>query len=423
MNPVSKLSLHQGRPSSLKRRLAAAVLTGLLSVAPAAAASGYRIGAGDMLAVAVFNQKALSGQFKVGPEGTIDFPLAGRISVAGMTSAAIAEKLRSALAGRIPSGSEPSVEVVEYAPVFVVGDVEKPGQYQFRPGMIALELVALGGGGRRTEAAAAANPTLQIIAAEEQLYDLRLQRFNQETIRARLTAEATGSAFAPATPDAGPSIDALAAERVVENEKTIFRLRKSIFEGRNTALDAQVASFREEIEALTAGIAMQKQEVDSLQQETDIAEGLTERGVTAKTRLLALQREVSAMKRNSLELGSFLARAQQRVLEVQYQKAELKHTRESEIAEAMRTLDLESAATAKKISSLQRTLGELGVERPETPRDSGSIALSVVRQDGAEHREIPIAELTEIQPRDILRVRRVFTGPTDEASADRPGAG
>ncbi|WP_029351222.1 polysaccharide biosynthesis/export family protein [Bosea sp. 117] len=400
--------------------VAALALCLLPARAPAQDANGYRVGPGDTLAVAVFDQPTLSGRFRIGPEGRINFPLLGELPVAGQTQGEIVARLQQALERRVPADATISIEVVEYAPVFVVGDVERPGQYQYRPGMIALELMALGGGVRRSESSTREAPALQIIALQEGLYGLRLQRFRQQAMRERLSAEAAGAAYAPGRAEPQGPLDIATVERILANEGKLFALRKLIFEQRQKSLDDQRASYQAEISSLAASRALQANEIKLLQQETDIAQSLQEKGMGTRPRVFGLQRELSEMKRNALELESFQARAQQRLLEIDYQKAELKNVRDSEVAEGLRQLDVEIAATEAKIAASTQSLAELGQTQPNLPGAPATIRLSTVRDDAGTHREVAVDELTEVRPRDILRVTRNFGPPPPGREATGP---
>jgi polysaccharide export outer membrane protein len=107
----------------------------------------YRLEAGDQIAVVTFADRDLSGHFRISETGTIALPLLGTLHAGGMT----APELQSAIADRLIGlklFTKPSVtvEVLEYQPVYVLGDVNNPGRYRFTPGMTVLGAVALAGG-------------------------------------------------------------------------------------------------------------------------------------------------------------------------------------------------------------------------------------------------------------------------------------
>ncbi|HYZ32764.1 MAG TPA: polysaccharide biosynthesis/export family protein [Crenalkalicoccus sp.] len=114
---------------------------------PEESRSAYRLGPQDQLRVTVFNDPRLTGEFRVSDAGTVAIPLVGSIHAAGRTAPeverAIEAEMRQKQLFRDPSVA---VEVTQYRPIFVLGQVEHGGQFSFQPGMSALTAVALAGG-------------------------------------------------------------------------------------------------------------------------------------------------------------------------------------------------------------------------------------------------------------------------------------
>ncbi|GBR00874.1 polysaccharide biosynthesis/export family protein [Acetobacter oeni] len=117
-------------------------------LAPLPPATGfYRLGAGDQIRVLTYNDPQLSNTFTVGDVGTIAFPLIGAVKAAGETSQGLASELSNALSSRgLLHNPSISVEVTQYRPIFILGEVSRPGQYQYLPGMTMQSAVALAGG-------------------------------------------------------------------------------------------------------------------------------------------------------------------------------------------------------------------------------------------------------------------------------------
>ncbi|NHO32314.1 polysaccharide export protein [Acetobacter sp. LMG 1636] len=107
----------------------------------------YRLGAGDQVRVLTYNDPQLSNTFFVADTGTIAFPLIGIVQAAGETPQSLANELTKTLSSRgLLRDPSVSVEVMKYRPVFILGEVSKPGQYQYIPGMTMQSAVALAGG-------------------------------------------------------------------------------------------------------------------------------------------------------------------------------------------------------------------------------------------------------------------------------------
>lgn len=107
----------------------------------------YRLGAEDKLKVTVFGEADLSGEFVVDSSGVIAVPYVGQIPVKGLTlrefERTYATKLKDAEILRDP---RVSAEVTSFRPIYVLGEVKKPGQYAYVSGMTVQKAVALAEG-------------------------------------------------------------------------------------------------------------------------------------------------------------------------------------------------------------------------------------------------------------------------------------
>jgi polysaccharide export outer membrane protein len=92
------------------------------------ATEGYTLRQGDRLQVSVWKEDALNREVRVLPDGSISFPLVGRVVVSGLSTMEVEQRIRDGLRRYIP---EAVVSVVVIAPegntVYVLGKVVKPG--------------------------------------------------------------------------------------------------------------------------------------------------------------------------------------------------------------------------------------------------------------------------------------------------------
>ena len=101
---------------------------------------------GDRIKVTVFGEDRLSGDYEIDGSGLVSLPLTGSATAAGLTQrefeSALAEKLRRAYL------KEPQVTVdrVAMRPFYILGEVEKPGEYSYRSGLDIWRAMALAGG-------------------------------------------------------------------------------------------------------------------------------------------------------------------------------------------------------------------------------------------------------------------------------------
>jgi polysaccharide export outer membrane protein len=120
---------------------------GDLPMLPPPTSTTYQLGAGDQVRVITFDVPQLTNTFTVGDDGTIAFPLVGTVAARGLTSKGLASEISSELIHKslMPNPSV-SVEIAEYRPISVLGEVNHPGQYPYQPGLTMLGAVALAGG-------------------------------------------------------------------------------------------------------------------------------------------------------------------------------------------------------------------------------------------------------------------------------------
>jgi protein involved in polysaccharide export with SLBB domain len=107
-----------------------------------------RIGVDDTFDVRVYGEAELSGMFRVATDGTVDYPLAGRLQVAGLRTGEIQELLVSKLKDKYLK--EPQVVVTikdrNSQKISVLGQVSKPGQVGYYPNMTIVDAIASAGG-------------------------------------------------------------------------------------------------------------------------------------------------------------------------------------------------------------------------------------------------------------------------------------
>ena len=117
-----------------------------LLAAGAAAAGGadYEIGPGDVLKVVVLGQAEMSGEFRVDPEGMINYPILGKIKASGHSALEVERKLTLLLADGYLRRPQVTVTVAEYASqkVFVTGEVSRPGAWALKADRSLLALLS-----------------------------------------------------------------------------------------------------------------------------------------------------------------------------------------------------------------------------------------------------------------------------------------
>ena len=107
----------------------------------------YRIGPGDVLSIAVWKDEALTRQLPVLPDGTLHFPLVGKLQVGGKTTEEFQTALEARIARYVPDPVlSVSVTQVNSMVFYVIGRVNAPGRQVLNANVTALQALAMAGG-------------------------------------------------------------------------------------------------------------------------------------------------------------------------------------------------------------------------------------------------------------------------------------
>lgn len=127
-------------------RLAAATL--LIAAAPVHAVTDYLINPGDVLEVFVWNEESLTRQVLVKPDGAINVPLAGQVQAGGHTTADVEAALATQLGRYLKDKPVVTVSLmkIEGHKIYVIGKVNRPGEYPINRPTDIMQALALAGG-------------------------------------------------------------------------------------------------------------------------------------------------------------------------------------------------------------------------------------------------------------------------------------
>ena len=122
-----------------------------ISQSPAEAAaqlskSAYQLGSGDRIKMTVFRHEDLSGEYALDGAGNFAMPLVGEVEASGLTTRELEQKVATTLKQGYLVDPQVSVEVLNYRPFYILGEVKSPGSYPYVNGMTALNAAALAGG-------------------------------------------------------------------------------------------------------------------------------------------------------------------------------------------------------------------------------------------------------------------------------------
>ena len=109
-------------------------------------ADDYKLGAGDQLRVIVYGEDDLGGTFNVDGNGFVSLPLIGALKVSGLETGDVEKEMVVRYSDGYLKDPRVSVQVMQYRPFYIMGEVNKPGSYPYTNDMSVLNAVTDAGG-------------------------------------------------------------------------------------------------------------------------------------------------------------------------------------------------------------------------------------------------------------------------------------
>lgn len=379
-----------------------AVLT-MGSEVAAGVSNPLAIGAGDKISIQVQQRKDISADYLVRADGTIVIPFVGAVVAEGRTTAEIEEDVARLLA--TAGGLSPlvSVDIAEWRPVYVVGAVDKPGAFAFRPRMTALNALALAGGVFRPPVGTAMlDASRETWQRKQALGKLKLALARQ----ARLEAERAGKT-AIAIPEilkkvAGPA----EAEALIANETRYMQQRAETFENVSKAnvkgsglANAEVKALQEELEQVNTQIKLTYDNLGSLKR-------LEKDGLTTNIRVNDLRRQGADLEGEKRRIQGNIAKAEQNLTVSDREKKQFELERQLKIEQELAQTQDEVRILQDSAMAAEDAVDRLtaGMRSDGQGAADPSIAYTVIRRERDRTLSLPISEISDLLPGDILRV-------------------
>jgi polysaccharide biosynthesis/export protein len=419
-------TISSARPFVLGLVLQAALVFGL----PGVAVAEYRLNTGDVLEISVVGAPELQLRAAISTDGEASFPMLGQIKASDQPLSEIRRVIRELLPTKVfrhrtvegrefPVVIQPeeiSVTVGEYRPVYLNGDIAKPGAVNYRAGLTALQAVALAGGfdvmrfrGR--------DPFLESADLRSEYYDLWTQFAQDQSRLARFRAELgdgaqldrQGFVDTPISPTVLAKIDGLETDQLAADSAD-FRKEKQHLEESIVQEDGRIA-------VLTQQGQREQEGADS--DAADFAETKKnfQKGMVPTTRLSEARRLELISATRVLQTTALLAQVQRERKEIGRKLQATVDQRRIGLLQKIEDTEVHMAVLRAKLQSAGDKLIYTGMIRSQLVRGNGGKPdLTIVRSEGGNHIRLKADEDTELSPGDVLEVAlrlQDLAGPPD----------
>ncbi|HEU4660844.1 MAG TPA: polysaccharide biosynthesis/export family protein [Pseudolabrys sp.] len=385
------------------------------SIVPAAAQ--YQIGVGDVIEISVARVPELQRRVAVRSDGTISFPLLGNFPVAGLSISEVESRIQANLATRVfrqrsPDGQEHPVtieadevtaSVAQYRPIYVSGDVSKPGEQSFRPFMTVREAVALAGGYDilrvKTE-----NPILISADLKGEYQSLRIELAKMEANILRLKTELGERSMpepAPGTEMADPQSP---IAQIMQVEREQLKTEQADYEKQKLFLQRSITQSDEHIKILSAQEAREKQGMQADAEELERVVELSSKGLLPSPRVTDARRALLLSSTRNLQTAAQLMQVKKQQDDIARDLQRLDDLRRIKLLQELQDAGAQAAQIQLKMRTAAEKLQYMAARSLLAGVSKIKSHIAIIRKDNNARKRLDADEDTELHPGDVVDV-------------------
>ncbi|MBP1852947.1 polysaccharide biosynthesis/export family protein [Rhizobium halophytocola] len=403
-----------------RRKAAFGLIAGSLTVLTAATAlaqdAGYRLDVMDKLKIRVaewqpadgtiHSMDGIAGDYTIGPEGTIFLPFIGDIKAAGRSPSDISKEIGERLQSQFALRTTPSasVEVAEFGPIYLAGDIQTPGQYPFAPNLTVLKAVSLAGGLRRADAGQRFARDFINASGDTAVNQAEYARLLAR--RARLLAEINDKTEIKIP----PGLEKVAnAKTLLASEQALMQSRRESYELRLKALGDLKELLNSEVQSLNQKEATQQSQLKLVKEDRARIDRLTEKGLMTSSRQLTSAERSANVESTLLDIDTATLRAKQDISQADQDEITLRNNWKADRTKELQDTEAQIEKIELELSTNHQLMSEALAQSAEAAKfdPSGkptSVKYTIVRDDGDGAKEIPVDETVKLEPGDVVKV-------------------
>jgi len=376
----------------------------------------YRLQGGDVIEISVFGVPELRQRASVQLDGRITFPVIGAFLVEGVELSEVQSKIQSIAASKIfrmrtADGRELSrmferdevaATIVEYRPVFISGDVTRPGEQAFRPHMTVRQALASAGGFSALARANATSFDAANLRSEYITVWLNLAREHARVWRIKtelgenIELDQNAIPPAPVSDEVSSQIANLEikyrAASSADHERAKEFLRQSIEQAGKQAL-----VLAEQKQSEDEGVQADTQEL----QKAKAAYG---NGTLPSPRVAEVRRAVLYSSTRQLQTTNQLMLVQKTRAELARELEKIDDQRRLRLLAELQDASVKLAGERAKLRGVEEKLQLAGLRPPRTSDSTSKADIAVFRTGMSGKERLTLEADSELQPGDVIEV-------------------
>jgi polysaccharide biosynthesis/export protein ExoF len=393
----------------LRRAVAALCVVSSLVFTTAAQAE-YRLGVSDRVRIKIQEWPDLTGEYTVSSDGTISMPLIGEIKAEGLQVRELSDEISDLLQKRTNGGQRPYavVDISQFRPFFILGNVQKPGDYPYRPGLTVLQAIGVAGGYYRPVDPAILRLERDAAVARGELKSLASRLTILIARAARLTASISGKEIVFPTELTGQKNSPTIAA-ILESERTALALERAAAKNQDQDLESLKQLYLQEITSLRSNQQALKDEQATLKRQLDDLRTLSTKGLALAPSILSMERSLAQSGTELLNIETSIVRAQESIVVAEQKVRDQNLERSRANIKELQAVKDDIIDTRTRMITQRNLLEESESITPthvftSETQNNVSSNIVIVRVRGSEKQEIVVDESALVEPNDVIRV-------------------
>src|SRR4029077_20074748 len=368
------------------------------------ARSEYLLGPGDKLEVEVSGSFTHRGT--VNADGQIAMPQIGSVTLAGLSLASAQSRLQDEYREKkILLNADVLLEVVEYRPFYISGDVARPGAYAFQPNITVRHAVALAGGLDMVRFRFGENPFVRAADLRNEYETLVIEHLRAHLRRTRLQAEIQGKSEADFGDAISLSVPPKVFEEAVELERHQLRLHDEIQKNETVSLEIAIKNAQENLDTLTAEMGTESDSAKQEKENTALAKSNFEKGIAPRNRLSEAQRDLAFASSRYLATQAQMWVARRTVDEFQRQVDRLNENRRSTLLTELQDASLALEKIQSQIKAAAEKFAVVGGARSALyTRPGNEVDVTIFRKVNAQLQTMQVTANSEVLAGDVVEI-------------------
>jgi polysaccharide export outer membrane protein len=378
----------------------------------------YRLATGDVLEIAAIGVPDIRSKATVDVDGRALFPLIGPVNAAGLTISEIQAAVRELLPTKVfrrrsedgreypivLTPDEVLVSIAEYRPIYVNGDVARPGPQPYRPGLTVRQAIAMAGG-FDVMRFRAKDPFLESSDLKGE-YDSQWIEFAREQARVGSLREVLGEKDASAADKLQriPVPQPVIAE-IIRLEAERLSASTSDYQKEKTHLATTIQKETERINILVTERDKEKQDAAGEEAELQATQTNLQKGIVPMSRVAEARRLAFYSATRALQTAALIAQIDAQRHELESRLERIDDQRRVRLLEELQNSSVKLAEISARLQAVGEKLMYAGMVRSQMVRGGGDRPIVTIFRDNHPHPSESSADNDSIlMPGDVVDV-------------------